>query len=120
MPIIKTTPLTIATSVSLASSATSGYYGIDVSDYFSVGLDYAMTINSSATGTVYLKIYGCNDSSYSSNTKFHIMTMAFSPTEPNAHISLKCLEYRNLAIKVVNGSNYSLTFGASIVGVRLS
>lgn len=120
MPVIKTIPLSVASNVSLLSTATSNYYGIDVSEYVSAGLSFNITINSAATGDIFLKVYGCNDANYSTNVKFDIVTIPMSSSNIQTHVSLRCLEFRNLVINVVNGTGYSLVFSASLIGVRLS
>lgn len=120
MPVIKTIPLALTSNISVLAGATSTFYGIDVADYISAGLSFSLIINAAAVGDIFLKVYGCNDALYSINTKFDIVTIPLSALNSNSHISLRCLEFRNLAIKVVNGTNYSLVFSSTLVGVRLS
>ena len=120
MPVIKTLPLTVANSISVGIGATSAYYGVDVADYISAGLSLDVIINPIASGTLYLKLYGCNDNNYSTNQKFDIFTVPLTAANPRTHISLRCLEFRNMVLRVVNSTTYSLTFSASLVGVRLS
>ncbi len=120
MPVIKTIPLNLATGVSVSTMDESSFHGIDVADYVSVGLSFAVTINGAATGSVFLKVYGCNDHHYSTNQKFHLLTYQFTNPDMNGHFALRCLEFRNIVIKVVNATNASLTFNSSIIGVRLT
>ncbi len=120
MPVIKTIPLNLATGVSVPSLDESGFYGIDVADYVSVGLSFNMTIDSAASGKVFLRVYGCNNADYSTNQKFNILTYQFDSVLDSGHFALRCLEFRNLAIKVVNTTNVALSFGSSVIGVRLT
>ena len=120
MPVIKTIPLALASGVTVGIDVTSSYYGIDIADYVALGLDFSYTLGAGATGKVYLKVYGCNDSAYSTNTKFHILTYEYDVSETNGHISLRCMEFRNMAIKVINNTNSPIVFTSSIIGVRLT
>jgi len=118
MPVIKTLPLEIG-SGTIAAGTTSDFHGADVSEYVSLGIDFEFT-TSATSGNVYLKIYGCNDEQYSTNTKFNIITYQFDLLSTSQHFSVKCLEFRNLAVSVVNDTNASITYSIKMVGVRLT
>ena len=120
MALIKTMELNLMEGVSLAAGNTSNHYGIDVSSYYNIGLNFNYTIGAGATGTTYLKLYACNNSDYSTNTKYHLMTLSFTPSELAKHFSIPCLDFRNFAIKVVNNTDSSITANATIVGARVS
>lgn len=118
MPVIKTLPLEIG-SGTLSASTTSSFHGTDVSDYITVGIDFEFS-TAATEGEVYLKIYGCNDYQYSTNTKFNIITYKFDLLSTSQHFAVKCLEFRNLAVSVVNNTNALITYSIKMVGVRLT
>ncbi len=120
MPVIKTIPLNLATGINVNTMEESSFYGMDVADYVSVGLSFDTTIDVAATGSVFLKVYGCNNHHYSTNKKFHLLTYQFINPDMNGHFALRCLEFRNIVIKVVNATNASLSFNSTIIGVRLT
>ena len=120
MALIKTMELDLMDSVTLASGATSNHYGIDVASYYNIGLNFNYTIGVGAEGNTFLKLYSCNNSDYSTNTKYHLMTIQFTPSELAKHFSIPCLDFRNFAIKVVNDTDSSITCNATIVGARVS
>lgn len=120
MALIKTLPLNVMTGVTLGAGATSNHYGIDVASYYNVGVDFDYSIGGSATGTVFLKLYAAQDSNYSTNKKFHLMTLQFTPSELMKHMSLPCVDFRNLVVKVVNSTNSSITANLTVLGARVS
>lgn len=121
MPVIKTLPLTVMDEVTVATNATSSHYGINVSDYIACGLAFRYTINPAAIGTVYLKVYGCNDGDYSTNEKYHILTLSYNPQQlTNDYISIRLMEYRHLTLQIVNATNAALVASSEMIGVRLS
>lgn len=121
MPVIKTLPLAVLSSITVASNATSAHYGINVSDYIACGLAFRYTINSAAIGTVYLKIYGCNDANYSTNEKYNILSLSYNPQQlTNDYISIRLMEYRHLTLQMVNATNAAFVANAEMIGVRLS
>jgi len=120
MALIKTPELDLMTGVATSSGATTSYYGMDVASYYNIGLNFWYSIGSGATGKTYLKLYACNDDSYATNQKFHLMSLQFEPSETAKHLSIPCLDFRNFAIKVVNSTDSSITITATIVGARVS
>ena len=118
MPVIKTLPLEIG-SGTIAAGVTSDYHGADVSEYVTIGIDFNFT-TSATSGNVYLKIYGCNDDQYSTNQKFNIITYQFDLLSTSQHFAIRSLEFRNLAVSVVNNTDASITYTIKMVGVRLT
>lgn len=120
MPIIKTTKIPIVESSTLTSEDTSSFSGADVSSYYTTGIYFDYTVGVGATGTVSLKIYKCFDSSYATNEKYHVMTLFMNPDELEVNFDLPVPVTRNLAFKVINGTDSSITYNLSLVGARFS
>jgi len=118
MPVIKTLPLEIG-SGTISDGVTSSFHGADVSEYVTVGIDFSFS-TAATSGDVYFKIYGCNDSNYDTNDKFNIITYKFDLYSTSQHFAIKCLEFRNLAVSIVNNTNASITYTVNMVGVRLT
>lgn len=120
MALIKTPELDLMTGVAISSSDDSNFFGMDIASYYNIGLNFNYSIGGGATGGTYLKLYACNDSNYSTNQKYHLMTLEFTPSETAKHLSVPCLDFRNIAVKVVNDTNSPITANATIVGARVS
>jgi hypothetical protein len=120
MALIKTLSLNVMDGVTLTTGSTSNHYGLDVASYYNIGIDFDYTIGVGATGTVYLKFYAAQNSDYSTNKKYHLMTMQFTPSELEKHFSIPCLDFRNFVVKVVNDTDSSITVNVSAIGARVS
>jgi len=120
MPIIKTTKIPLTESNTLATGDTSSFTGADVSSYYTTGLYFDYTIGAGATGQIWIKIYKCFDSSYTTNEKYHVMSLYLNPAELEVNFDLPVPVTRNLAFKVINDTDSSITYNISLVGARFS
>ena len=120
MPVVKQGPYDVAVGKTLDPSAESQYWGVDIAEYIVVGVFFEFDVDPNATGEVYLRVYGCLDSDYANNEKYRIITWKYTQEQREGYIELRPTAMKNLAFKVVNNMNDTITYSIRIIGILLT